>query len=118
MVILRLEEQVLALYKKHLEHQQELEAALFLLLVRRRREVARRRYWVKPWIQRRSFFDDYENLMVELQRKAGADFIGFPRMHPEMFHQLVDRLTPRLTKLQGLTLDVVDPGSTDGEAMA
>ncbi|KAJ8040606.1 hypothetical protein HOLleu_14946 [Holothuria leucospilota] len=88
----------LALYREHLEDQQESEAAVFLLLVHKRREIARRCYWVKPWIQRRSFFGDYENLMVELQREARGDLIGFLRMPPEMFHQLVDHLTPRLRK--------------------
>ena len=58
----------------------------------------RRRYWLKPWVTRRPQFGDFENLMVELETESPGDFVGYPRMEPVMFHDLVQRLTPRLTK--------------------
>ena len=62
---------------------------------RRRR---RRQYWVKPWIQRRELFGTFEQLMVELEREFHGDFKGYLRMEPAMFHELVDRMTPRIEK--------------------
>ena len=88
----------LQLIMAELQEQQELEGLLFMMLVLRRRDLKRRRHWVKPWIQRRAFYGDYENLMVELEREARGDFVGYLRMPPAMFHELVDRLSPRLTK--------------------
>ena len=43
-------------------------------------------------------FGEYENLMVELEREAQGDFTNFLRMEPAMFHELLRRLMPRLTK--------------------
>ena len=36
--------------------------------------------------------------MVELERESRGDFVGFMRMPPAMFHDLVYRLSPRFTK--------------------
>ena len=65
---------------------------------RRRRARRRRRWWVRPWIERRVMQGQYENLMAELERESEGDFKAFLRMEPAMFHELVQRLSPRLTK--------------------
>ena len=89
----------LQLIMAELQEQQELEGLLFMMLVLRRRDLKRRRHWVKPWIQRRAFYGDYENLiMVELEIEARGDFVGYLRMPPATFNELVDRLSTRLTK--------------------
>ena len=36
--------------------------------------------------------------MMELETESRGDFVGYLRMEPAMFHELVQRLTPRLTK--------------------
>ena len=36
--------------------------------------------------------------MSELETAGQCDFVGYLRMEPAMFHELVQRLTPRLTK--------------------
>ena len=58
----------------------------------------RRRWWVKPWLQRRQMLDDYDNLMQELMRECDGDFKAYMRMSPDMFRELVDRVSPRITK--------------------
>ena len=92
--------------------QQEDAAALVMLLQRRRRRQQRRQrqYWVRPWIARRLLFGSYENLMVELEREAQGDFINFLRMEPAMFHELLLRLTPRLTKQTTQFRKPLEPG--------
>ena len=87
------------IYRAFLRDQEELEGALFLLLLLRRREFVRRQHWIKSWIERRPFFGQYENLMVELARESRLDFVGFMRVPPEMFQRLLDRLNLRLTKV-------------------
>ena len=42
-------------------------------------------------------FGHYTTLMAELEHESQGDFIGFMRMEPVMFHELLMRLTPRHT---------------------
>ena len=72
---------------------------IYKLYVRRGRELNGRQHWVKPWIERRQCFGQYENLMIELARESRGDFVQFRRIPPEMIERLIDRLTPRLTKV-------------------
>ena len=67
---------------------------VYRVLSRRRR----RQYWLKPWIARRPQFGDFENLIVALETERRGDFVGYLMMEPAMFHELVQRLTPRLIK--------------------
>lgn len=53
---------------------------------------------MRPWIERRSFYGNYANLMRELERESQGDFTNYMRMEPRMFHELLLRVTPRLTK--------------------
>ena len=66
--------------------------------------------WVRPWIQRRQMFGHYTTLMAELERESQSDFIGFVRMEPSMFHELLVRLTLRLTKGDTNWLKALEPG--------
>ena len=79
------------------------DQVVLVALVRRRHEIQerrrrRRQYWVKPWIQRRELLGTFEQLMVELKRESHGDFKGYLLMEPAMFHELVDRMTPRIEK--------------------
>lgn len=91
------------------QQQQDDELAVAVLLMIRRRRRARR-YWVRPWILRRQLFGHYENLMAELDRESHGDFRGFLRMEPAMFHELLTRLTPRLTKVDTNFRKALEPG--------
>ena len=43
-------------------------------------------------------FGNYDNLMAELEREHHGDFSNYLRMDPAMFHELLQRITPRLEK--------------------
>ena len=64
--------------------------------------VLRMRWWrqyrLKPWIARRPQCGDFENLTVGLETERRGYFVGYLRVEPAMFHELLQRLTPRLTK--------------------
>jgi len=52
-----------------------------------RRGQRKRQFWTRAWIQRRSQFGLYDQLMVELRREDPYSFKNFMRMPPEMFDQ-------------------------------
>ena len=79
-------------------------------IVFNRRQRRRRQFWVRPWIQRRPMYGNYENLMLELERESRGDFVNFMRMEPRMFHELLLRVTPRLTKQETNYRRPLDPG--------
>lgn len=90
-----------------LAQQEEDAVALIALLHGRRRP---RRYWVRPWISRRLEYGQYHTLMVELEREHHGDFTNYLRMDPAMFHELLQRLTPRLQKQDTRWRQALQPG--------
>jgi len=56
--------------------------------------------WVRPWLQRRQLFGQYDTLMFELMRESHGDFRTYMRMTPEVFRELLDRVGPRIRKHQ------------------
>ena len=65
---------------------------------RRRRRIASRRFWVRPWILKRTDFGHYNRLMRELEAEDHEAFTNFLRVPPHMYRELEERLTPRLMK--------------------
>ena len=57
-----------------------------------------RTVWVKPWLLRRVTLGYYDTLMQELMRESRGDLKAFLRIEPSMFREMVDRLTPRISK--------------------
>ena len=48
--------------------------------------------------------------MQELERESQGDFTNYMRMEPAMFHELVQRLTPRLRRKESNFMRPLDPG--------
>ena len=57
-----------------------------------------RNVWVRDWILRRPQLGLYDRLMVELRNEDPRAFHNFMRMPTAMYDELVQRLTPALTK--------------------
>ena len=79
-----------------LQQQQEQDTAVLAILLHQRRR--QRHFLVRPWISQRLQFGNYENLTAELEREHHGDFTNYIRMDPAMFHELLQTLTPRLSK--------------------
>ena len=47
----------------------------------------------RPWSQ-------YDTLMEELKRESQGDIVSFLRIDPAMFHELLVRVSPRITKVE------------------
>ena len=102
-----------ALHMVHFLQQQiilEQQVALALLIRGRRRR--RRAYWVKPWLstERRLMNGHYDRLMAELRVDDPSSFFNYLRMPPEMFDELLQRLSPRLTKADTNFRKALAPG--------
>ena len=102
-----------ALHMVHFLQQQiilEQQVALALLIRGRRRR--RRAYWVKPWLstERRLMYGHYDRLMAELRVDDPSSFFNYLRMPPEMFDELLQRLSPRLTKADTNFRKALAPG--------
>ena len=69
---------------------------------RRRKQGPRkkRRWWVRPWGSgdRRLLYGHYDNLMTEMRVEDPYSYFNFLRMSPQMFEELLVRLTPRIQK--------------------
>ena len=81
------------------------EQALIVALAVFEQQLARhgrkeRTVWVKPWLLRRVTLGYFDTLMQELMRESQGDFKAFLRNEPPMFREMVDRLTPRVSKHQ------------------
>ena len=63
---------------------------------RRRR---RRKIWARKWLTRRSLLGDFEQLMEEMNKEDERGFRNFMRIKPDLFQEMVHRLTPRLKKM-------------------
>ena len=92
---------VLLNLRQQIEEEEE-RAVILVDFIRRRQNEnrRRRRWWVRPWIQRRSILGHYSTLMDELERESEGDFVSYMRMEPAMFHEILLRISPRISKLQ------------------
>ena len=62
---------------------------------RRRTE---RNVWVREWLTRRHEFGPYDSLLTEMHEKDERGYKNFLRITPDLFQEMVEKLTPRLQK--------------------
>ena len=66
--------------------------------------------WVRPWLERRIELGQYTRLMEELRVEDVRAFKNFLRMDPDMFQEILQRLVPRLTKIDTFCRKALSPG--------
>ena len=74
---------------------------LMLKRIRRRRlqiEKKERECWVKEWVMLRDLIGPHTTLLVILQRTDLKDYHSYLRMDNAFYHNLLQRLRPRLTR--------------------
>ena len=57
-----------------------------------------RKVWVREWLTRRHEFGHYDNLLTELHRHDQKGYKNYLRITPDLFQEMVEKLTPRLQK--------------------
>jgi len=63
----------------------------------RRRQA--KKFWVRQWLLRRPLYGQYEKLMAEMKADDPASFRNFLRMEPQIFLEILERVEPRIQKL-------------------
>lgn len=74
------------------------------------RKSAKRRLWAKSWLLRRPLYGQYERLLRELTAEDIAGYKNFLRMNPEMFHDLLARVGPKIEKQDTFWRTALEPG--------
>ncbi len=79
---------------------------------RRRRRVGNRKraVCVHPWLLRRPIYWHYETLLAELNQEDDLAFRNYTRMVPDMFFELVERLSARIEKQDTWYWKALQPG--------
>ena len=73
-------------------------AAIIIIRRRRSRREKVKRLWARPWLARRDEFGAYETLMRELEEEDILGYISFQRMHPHLFKELLEKVSPLISK--------------------
>jgi hypothetical protein len=77
---------------------------------RKRKRNTPRKFWSRPWLLRRTLFGQYEQLMHELAREDVPGFKNFLRIEPELFHELLERVGPRIERCDTFMRKALEPG--------
>lgn len=57
-----------------------------------------KRIWCREWLMRRTLHGNYHQLLEELNNEDRRGFKNFLRIEPELFAEMLQRLSPRLAK--------------------
>lgn len=58
----------------------------------------RRTLWVRDWLSRRHIHGHFDHLLAELHREDQKSYKNFLRIPPDLFEEMVGKLTPHLEK--------------------
>jgi len=101
-------------WQLQLNHQQNVNNMLLLRVQEEHRRVQRRRQrrtvWVRPWLERRVQLGQYTRLMEELRLEDVRAFKNFVRVEPEMFEEIVQRVSHRIWKQDTAYRKSLQPG--------
>ena len=88
----------------------EIALRLYIRERQRRRRKRARKVWTRAWILRRKQFGLYDHLMVELRNEDQTEFCNFMRMPPEMFDEILIRISHIITKKRTWYREPIEPG--------
>ena len=74
-----------------------------------RGQMARRRYWVRPWINRRDTYGAYHALLKELSNEDQKGYKNFLRMDLNSFNELLHLVEPHIKKQDSLMRKPISP---------
>ena len=74
------------------------------------RRIRRRSTWARDWLSRRPLHGQYDQLLTELHRNDLPGYKNFLRITPELFHEIVERVTPILEKQRTPMREPLDVG--------
>jgi len=69
-----------------------------------------RTLWSREWLLRRHDFGEYDKLLEELHSEDPEGYKNYLRVTPDLFHEMVERLTPYLKKKKTFMRDPLEVG--------
>ena len=57
-----------------------------------------KKIWIREWLAKRSTFGQYDSLLTELHKEDQRGYKNYLRITPDLFQEMVERITPRLQK--------------------
>ena len=76
----------------------------------KRRRIRERRWYTRPWIVQRQQHGHYEILLPLLRTRDPEQYRKYLRVEPEMFDTILERIRPRITKMDTCMKICLDPG--------
>jgi len=74
-------------------------------------ERNRRSEWVKPWLAKREKKSSYATIFRELSTEDPDSLCNYLRMNINVFHQLLEKVTPLIQKEHTHMRDSISPGA-------
>ncbi|XP_034040603.1 putative nuclease HARBI1 [Thalassophryne amazonica] len=69
-----------------------------------------RTVWVRDWLTRRHHFGHYDQLLTELHKEDPKGYKNYLRVPPDLFQEMVEKLTPHLEKKVTFMREPLDVG--------
>ena len=88
-------------------------AAIIISIVmkkRRKRRIKGRSCWSRAWLQQRHTLGAYNQLLQELRLEDPWSFRNFLRMSENSFQELLDLVTPLITRKDTNMREAISPG--------
>lgn len=70
----------------------------------------KRTCWSRSWLMRREVFGQYDTLMTELLREDLPGYKNFLRVCPELFNELLEKISHRIEKQETFWRAPLSPG--------
>ena len=74
------------------------------------RKASKKRLWMSRWISRRQETRVYNTLIKELEDESDKEFQSFARVPPDLYHEIVRRVGPRIQKQHTFFRKALSPG--------
>ncbi|XP_025105282.1 uncharacterized protein LOC112570846 [Pomacea canaliculata] len=83
---------------------------LYCKIKEKKRKARQRKWWVRPWIERRMEHGAYHALMQEMAAEDGGSYRNFVRMDRHHFELLLTRITPHIKRQDSNMRECISPG--------
>lgn len=77
---------------------------------KKKRKLKPRRWYTRRWIQQREQYGQYDNFLQEVRLNDREAYRYFLRVDPEMFDEMLERITPLIMKKDTNFRDALRPG--------
>ena len=85
--------------------------ALCAAVKKKKNSSKKREKWSKQWLKERPNLGSYNQLLPELQAEDPRDVQNYIRMPIDVFHLILNKITPIISKCDTVMRDSISPGA-------